>query len=151
MQDADRAFLLQVFQHRSSSDKVIVVGGHFPHGWMNNEMSAAVQSAFSSNPASLGVILAADTNRPAGVSTAQIMSESMGISSRIVASQLFPTCCNNDGFVNHYDRVAATFGVGMQTEMLFNPQPWWAIEGEFHKALLVTLQVGDDAAGVSMV
>merc|ERR1711957_938425 len=117
---------------------------------MNNEMSAAVQSAFSSKPASLGVILAADTNRPAGVPTAHIMSESMGMNSR-VSSQLFPTCCNNDGFVNAYDRVAATFGVSMQTEMLFHPQPSWGKGGEFHKAVLVTLQVGDDAAGVSMV
>jgi len=142
MHHHDRAFLLQVFKHKSSKEKVIVVGGHFPHGRMNDQMSAAVQKTLHFHPDVLGVILAADTNRGRGVSTRHVMSQAMGVRrGHVVASELFRTCCNNDGFHHHFDRVGATFGQSMHTEMLFDPQPWWTRKGEFHKAVLVTLQV----------
>jgi len=140
----DRPFLIQTFQ-RSSTEKVIVVGAHFPHGAGNGKLQIAVKAELRLHPDVLGVIFAADTNRESYTPTESIMARDVlgSVVDKIISAQKFPSCCHNDGFRHHYDRIAATFGTSVTTQMLLHPAPWWAnnAHSEFHKAVVATFHM----------
>jgi hypothetical protein len=151
--DQDRAFVVQTFQSSATSEKVIVVGAHFPHNdFDNGNLADAVTKAMSENDDALGVVFAADTNTEVTKSTADILRgvmPSVSIEDDVASSELVVTCCHDHGYDYHtYDRIAATFATGVKTELLFDPEPSWAdIEspegraGEFHKAVLATFEI----------
>lgn len=146
MDKDDRPFMIQAFKHAASGHKVIVVGAHFPHHASNGELRNSVTVVMQQHPDALGVIFAADVNRESHTSTESIMRGDVlpgWANSHLVSSQHFPSCCHNDGFVHHYDRIGASFGEVTSTQMLFNPHPWWTnIPGSsFHKAVHATIQV----------
>jgi hypothetical protein len=151
--DQDRAFAVQAFQSTATSEKVIVVGAHFPHNeFDSSNLADAVAKAMSANDDALGVVFAADTNTEVTKSTASILKDAMpslSVDDDVASSELVVTCCHDHGYDYHtYDRVAATFATSVRTELLFDPEPSWAdIEspegraGEFHKAVLATFAV----------
>lgn len=146
MEHVDRPFLIQSFEHTSTRQQVIVVGAHFPHSASNGKLKQAVTAAMQRHPHALGVIFAADVNRESNTPTDNIMRGDVlpdWAHGKIVTAQHFPSCCKNDGFVHHYDRIGATFGQPMRAQMLFNPHPWWTnIPGSsFHKAVHVTFDL----------
>lgn len=146
MEHIDRPFMVQAFKHTSTQQKVIVVGAHFPHRASNGKIRDAVTAAMQRHPDALGVIFAADVNRESHTSTEAIMRGDVlpgWAGGKVLSAQHFPSCCHNDGFVHHYDRIGTTFGQLTNTQMLFNPHPWWTnIPGSsFHKAVHATIEV----------
>ena len=53
---------------------------------------------------------------------------------QLQSTALLESCCL-PSFVFTFDRVIASTGAGMDTKMLFDPAPAWAV-GEFHKAIV---------------
>lgn len=152
MHHDDRAFIIQTFRNTASSEKVVFVGAHFPHSASNGHLKRAVEAETHRHPDALGVIFAADVNREESVSTEHVVlrdvhssAKTVGAAAngRITSAQKHPSCCHNDGFVHHYDRVATTFAHAVDTVMIFDPSPWWTnIPGSsFHKAIVATFHV----------
>lgn len=152
MHHHDRAFIVQTFRNAASSQKVVFVGAHFPHEASNGNLKRAVEAETHRHPDALGVIFAADVNREEQVSTEHVVlgdvhgkahTAGAAANGRITSAKKHPSCCRNDGFVHHYDRVAATFAHRVDTQMLFDPSPWWTdIPGSsFHKAIVATFHV----------
>jgi len=152
MHHNDRAFIIQTFRNRASSEKVVFVGAHFPHSASNGNLKRAAEAEMHRHKDALGVIFAADVNREEHVPTEHIVlgdvhsaAHTVGAAAkgRITSATKHPSCCRNDGFVHHYDRVAANFAHRVDTQMLFDPSPWWTnIPGSsFHKAIVATFHV----------
>jgi len=152
MHHHDRPYAVQTFRSTSSSEKVIFVGAHFPHSASNGNLKRAVEAETHRHPDALGVIFAADVNREHGTSTESIMlwdvhssakTAGAAANGRITSSTRHPSCCKNDGFVHHYDRISANFAHRVATQMLFDPAPWWTnIPGSsFHKAIVATFHL----------
>lgn len=154
MVDSDRPFGVYPLYNQETNAIVVVAIAHFPHG--------PGTSAYSSAAAKLGshinsvvedvqenqrgpypaVVLLADTNAAAGDLTSVQVAGALELAdaSGLKSTELLKSCCLNSGFPFEYGRIIATHAVSIDTEMLFDPAPQWAI-GEFHKAILGTLRL----------
>jgi len=139
MEMNDRPFQMQVFEELGNHGRrVLVIGAHFTHySWYSS-----VRRAIARVTTATGVehtILIADTNVDASTSTRTLMSR-IGVpwASRSVDSDLHRTCCLNDGFTYTFDRISANFGSSLETSILYETPPAWAM-GAFHKGVLATL------------
>lgn len=159
-----RSFVAATFQHRETSQNVTIVGAHYPqtlnastHAY--EDATASLRQIFSLLPDSGGkAVLLADTNTesPAGAArlpdhhglnkTNRDILFDLGLwSSKIEppAAPLYRGCCYSDGFSWQGDRIIATFGKVVSSQILFDdPVPTWAAfpSSEFHKGMRLTLE-----------
>ena len=150
----DRSYSVQRFRRRATGTTVVVAGAHFPHPSQATiyeqgcqTLGRAINDLLAQTPSDESVILIADTNAgdAAGVygnaSSAEIVRllDLNTNTKNLQSTALLKSCClDPPGFVFEFDRVIATAGTGMDTKMLFDPTPEWAV-GAFHKAILGTL------------
>jgi len=158
----DRPFVIQRFDSTIGAGSLFVIGAHFPHPVsMTNsalEETMALKRALHTVGAAGGderVILVADTNENENTPSHGIMGQLLNLRSPVISTSLEHTCCFDIDFKERgFDRVVANFGVGMDTEVLFDPVPAWAHEvkdgearrGAFHKAILGTLALPNGTA-----
>mmetsp|Transcript_79303 Transcript_79303/g.246171 ORF Transcript_79303/g.246171 Transcript_79303/m.246171 type:complete len:123 (-) Transcript_79303:97-465(-) len=112
--------------------------------WWQGRITLTAPTARPSRPWASGVrrvLLAADLNREASWPSAKVMRRlAVPGADESHSSELLRTCCLNDGFSHAYDRVIANFGASVQSQLLNDPAPSWAI-GEFHKGIAARLKL----------
>ena len=149
---------------------VVVVGAHYPQTWnaSNNayvDANAKLKSVFANLIVTGGplAIILADTNTesPEGAAvggpthhglnkTQKQLATDLGIwekKGEPPAPPLYYGCCFSDGFQWQGDRIVSNFGKFVNSQILFDPAPWWANQttepytSEFHKGIRALLQV----------
>lgn len=114
-----RPYIIQAFQHRKMSLKLIVVAAHFPHPREYKRNIWKLRDALQRLISSVGidnVILIADTNHPEeGPSNDEIL-EDIGapFTGQVMSTRPFRSCCYPEFSINGYDRIIANFGASMQ-------------------------------------
>ena len=106
----NRPYIAQTFTSISSGEKIAVIGAHWPHYSVADQMKQAIDALGCTG---CNVVFMADTNLPLSYAETQI-SEKMGLGTVGVDAQSsdenFKSCCSNDGFVNNIDRIITNFG-----------------------------------------
>jgi len=140
----DRAYQVYMFESKVQVGfQVQIFGVHFPHPPLDDSLKTL---HLSLDDAVGNVMLIADTNTGGGGSQG-IMDGILGQQATVVQTTAEePTCCNNDGYTaGAYDRVIASFGSSMVTQMLLGPPtPEWTTLGtpqptHFHRPIIGTL------------
>lgn len=106
----NRPYIAQTFTSISSSEKIAVVGAHWPHFSVAEEMKNAIDALGCTG---CKVVFMADTNLPQSYAMSKI-SENMGLGTvgedAQGSDENFKSCCSNDGYMNNYDRIITNFG-----------------------------------------
>eukprot|EP00445_Apocalathium_hangoei_P019171 CAMPEP_0203906318 /NCGR_PEP_ID=MMETSP0359-20131031/47960_1 /ASSEMBLY_ACC=CAM_ASM_000338 /TAXON_ID=268821 /ORGANISM="Scrippsiella Hangoei, Strain SHTV-5" /LENGTH=355 /DNA_ID=CAMNT_0050830939 /DNA_START=1 /DNA_END=1068 /DNA_ORIENTATION=- len=175
MEEDDRPYIVQVFESlnstligsnsSNSSERLVVVGAHFPHpagpslplsadqtDGLKNSIAGVVNGSGEQR-----VILIADTNEYSIVPNTAIREYLRLPTLKTVGTDLENTCCFDYGFFMSFDRIITNFGGHMRTKVLMQPPlPNWAQQvqevtfkrGAFHLPVLGTLFAqGDPGPG----
>jgi len=160
---SDRPFATQVFKHKVSSQKILVVGAHYPHPSLSTtnsdgelkraielEMQRMKETGQLKETENLPVLFMADTNVEATQESTQSFLRRLTGRDGVAAlpqNGQWKTCCDNDGYHHEYDRIGLTGPATVPfSGLLFNtPQDrQWASGcniGSFHKAVVASFEL----------
>jgi len=137
----DRPFVVQKFSNNNDRTEVTVVGAHFPHPGGPDFYPGLAGKIGQVSDGRGNIIFMGDINDN-GLTT-QTLFNQLGLGALSVASDLYNTCCFNDGFSFRFDRIGANFGSNAYTtryeSLLFDPNPINSSNrGDYHKPVKLT-------------
>jgi hypothetical protein len=115
-------FTIQAFQHVQSSQKILVVGAHYPYTKrprVDDALKIAIDGYRNALGNAVPVLLMADTEKEWHDATTQKLLTKLTGSSGVSTDQAgttpdpyggkpLKTCCNDDNYIYEYDRVGMT-------------------------------------------
>jgi len=161
-------FTIQAFTHVQSSQKILVVGAHYPHtkrAAVDDTLKTAIDGYKKALGSDVPVLFMADTEKEWHDTTTQKLLEKLTGSSGVSTDQAgttpdphggrpLKTCCNDDNYIHEYDRVGMTgqHVTLKHRQLVFEGAKWAEIvekstkkstkkKGKFHKAVFASFEL----------